>query len=111
MIVKLDLEDTFGDIVRKTARAQGIALGRLAEQAGVDAARVELFTKDVEHPSENEARALAKALHLDPGKLADIAFARWHPDEKPLPDHVGHQINRPHPSNGYFVILEQQRLA
>ena len=111
MIVKLDLEDTFGDIVRKTARAQGIDLSKLAAKAEVDAKRIEQFTKDADKPSEHEARALAKALGLDPGRLADIAFSRWHPAENPLPEHVDHQINRPHPSNGYFVILEQQRLA
>ena len=111
MIVKLALEDTFGDIVRKTARAKGVELSRLAVQAGVDPKRVEQFAKDAASPSDSEARALAKALRLDPGKLADIAFSRWHPAEKPLPEHVDHQINRPHPSNGYFVILEQQRLA
>ena len=111
MIVKLALEDTFGDIVRKTARAKGIELSRLAAQAGADPKRVEQFAKDAASPSESEARALAKALRLDPGKLADIAFSRWHPAQNPLPEHVDHQINRPHPSNGYFVILERQRLA
>jgi len=111
MIVKLDLEDTFGDIVRKTARGKHIELAQLAATAGVDTKRVELFTRDAAKPTEEEARSLAKALELDPGKLADIAFARWHPREDPLPDHIGHQINKPHPSNGYFVILEQQRLA
>ena len=111
MIVRLDLEDTFGDIVRKTARAKGITLHHLAVSAGVDPSRVEQFTKDAAKPTEAEARSLATALGLDPGKLADIAFGRWRPAEKPLPSHIGHQINKPHPSNGYFVILEQQRLA
>src|SRR5271166_2295052 len=111
MIVKLDMEDTFGDIVRKTAYGKNIMLDQLAAKAAVDPARVELFTHDAATPTEAEARALAKALSLDPGKLADIAFARWRPAEAPLPEHIGHQVNKPHPSNGYFVILEQQRLA
>ena len=111
MIVKLDLEDTFGDIVRKTARAKGVDLRKLAAQASVDPDRVEQFARDAAKPTEAEARALATALGLDPGRLADVAFARWRPAEKPLPSHIGQQINTPHPSNGYFVILEQQRLA
>lgn len=111
MIVRLDLEDTFGDIVRKTCRAKGISAEHLATQAGVDPAHVEQFTRDAAQPTEEEARALAKALGLDPGRLADIAFSRWRPAQTPLPDHIGHQVNKPHPSNGYFVILEQQRLA
>lgn len=111
MIVKLDMEDTFGDIVRKTAYAKNIMLDQLAANAAVDPARVELFTHDAAKPTEAEARALAKALGLDPGRLADIAFSRWRPAEAPLPEHIGHQVNKPHPSNGYFVILEQQRLA
>ncbi|MBV8172423.1 MAG: MBL fold metallo-hydrolase [Candidatus Eremiobacteraeota bacterium] len=111
MIVKLDLEDTFGDIVRKTARAKDIPLKQVASQAGVDVERVEQFARDAAAPTEEEARALGKALGLDPGRLADIAFARWRPKEEPLPDHIGHQVNKPHPSNGYFIILEQQRHA
>ncbi len=111
MIVKLDLEDTFGDIVRKTARAKDLSNAQLAVLAGADPVRVEQFARDAALPTEDEARALAKALGLDPGRLADIAFARWKPAETPLPPHIGHQVNKPHPSNGYFVILEQQRLA
>src|SRR5580704_11383217 len=106
MIVKLDLEDTFGDIVRKTARAKGLSNAQLAVLASVDQ-----FARDAALPTEDEARELGKALGLDPGRLADIAFARWKPAETPLPAHIGHQVNKPHPSNGYFVILEQQRLA
>ncbi len=111
MIVKLDLEDTFGDIVRKAARGTRIELPELAARAGVDEARVVQFTRDEAAPTESEARSLASQLGLDPGKLADIALARWRPAEKPLPHHIGHQVNKPHPSNGYFVILEKQRLA
>lgn len=111
MKIVIDLEDTFGDIVGKASHGSGIGVEKLAERTGIDAAHIQHLVADAERPTEVEARVIAKALSLDGGKLADIALGRWKPQVRDLDPHLGHQINAPHPSNGYFVILEQQRVA
>jgi glyoxylase-like metal-dependent hydrolase (beta-lactamase superfamily II) len=109
--ISIDLEDTFGDIIRKASRGTGIGLDAVASRTGIDPARVHAFVSDTAQPTEREARAIATELRLDPGKLADIGLRRWNPVERDLDPHFGHQINAPHPSNGYFIVLEQQRVA
>lgn len=111
MIIKLELEDTFGDIIRKASHGCGMEVSELATRTGVAAERLAQFMQDAAKPSEDEARAIGRALKLDAGKLADIAFSRWRPVEREQAKHIGHQINTPHPSNGYFLILEQQKVA
>jgi hydroxyacylglutathione hydrolase len=109
--IVLELEDTFGDIVRKASRGTGLDVDALAARAGVDTQRLQAFIADEARPTEAEARAIAAPLGLDAGKLADIALARWKPIEHDLDPHFDHQINKPHPSNGYFVILDEQGVA
>jgi hydroxyacylglutathione hydrolase len=111
MRIVLDLEDTFGDIVRKASKGTGIGLEALHRITGIDSGRLHDFVADKAKPTEDEARAIAAELRLDPGKLADIALGRWHPAVRDHGPHLGHQVNAPHPSNGYFVILEKQRVA
>jgi glyoxylase-like metal-dependent hydrolase (beta-lactamase superfamily II) len=111
VIIKLDLEDTFGDIIRKASRGRGVQAAELAARANVPADRLANFMQDAATPTEDEARAIGRALKLDPGKLADIALGRWKPVEREQGHHIGHQVNVPHPSNGYFLILEKQRVA
>jgi len=107
----MELEDTFGDIVRKAASGLKLSVEALASASNVDVARAADFIADRAQPSEDEARQLARTLHLDPGKLADIGLRRWQPAPMRPDDRFGHQINTPHPSNGYFLILKEQRLA
>src|SRR5215469_2715490 len=111
MRISLELEDTFGDILRKASRGTKTSLETLARQTGIGRDRFDAFAADADRPTEDEARTVAKPLGLDPGKLADIALARWKPVERELDRHLDHQINAPHPSNGYFVILDEQRVA
>ncbi len=111
MIIRLDLEDTFGDIIRKASRGIGIDVSGLAKRSGVAASRLTQFMQDAAAPTEDEARSIGRELKLDPGKLADIAFSRWRPAERVQAEHIGHQVNVPHPSNGYFLILERQKIA
>ena len=111
MRIVLELEDTFGDIVRKASYGNAIAVEALASRTGIALARLQQFIGDAAQPTEDEARAIAAELHLDAGKLADIALARWKPETRDLDPHFGHQINKPHPSNGYFVVLDEQRVA
>ena len=111
MKVVIALEDTFGDIVKKAMRGTNQDLATLAAHTGVDEPRLLLFVDDHDTPGEEQARAIAKELKLDPGKLADVALSRWKPETRELPAEIGHQLNDPYPSNGYFVILEQARAA
>src|SRR5579863_4520130 len=107
----VDREDTFGDIIRKASHGTGKSFAAVAQSASVDAARIDAMGRDEVMPTEEEARAIGRALGLDPGKLADIACRDWKPAVREQPEHVGHQINAPHPSNGYFLILASQRVA
>jgi len=107
----IELEDTFGDIVRKAANGNGLAPGAVAQSAGADPKRLADFIADAARPTEDEARAIARALRLDPGKLADIGLRRWRPADMKPDDRYGHQINTPHPSNGYFLMLKDQKAA
>jgi hydroxyacylglutathione hydrolase len=107
----VDREDTFGDIIRKASYGTGKSFAAVAQSASVDAARIDAMGRDEVMPTEEEARAIGRALGLDPGKLADIACRDWKPAVREQPEHVGHQINAPHPSNGYFLILASQRVA
>ena len=111
MRIVLDLEDTFGDIIRKASRGIGVSADALSSSTGIAPDRLASFIAEAAQPTEDEARAVAAELRLDPGKLADIALARWKPQERELDHRFGHQINAPHPSNGYFVVLEDQRVA
>ena len=111
MKIEIALEDTFGDIVRKASRGTGVGIPEVASRTGIDRTRVDAFINDAAAPDEAETRAIAAELSLDPGKLADIAVRAWHPEIDDLGDHLDHQINKPHPSNGYFLILKEQRVA
>ena len=111
MRIHVEMEDTFGDVIRKASRGLGLSARQLAEKTGVEPKRVADFIGDKAQPTDDEARAIAKTLKLDPGKLADIAAHRWQPEDIEQPNYIGHQINKPHPSNGYFLILEQQKVA
>ena len=111
MKIIVDREDTFGDIVRKASRGTRTAPLVLSNAASIDAARLEALLSDQSPPTEEEARAIGRALRLDPGKLADIGCQDWRPAVQEQPDHIGHQINTPHPSNGYFLVLAGQRVA
>jgi hydroxyacylglutathione hydrolase len=105
------LEDTFGDITRKAMAGSGISVDAVASRTGIAAKRLQEFLSDAQPPTEDEARAIAAELKLDGGKLTDIALGRWKPKERDLDARFDHQINKPHPSNGYFIILGEQRVA
>jgi hydroxyacylglutathione hydrolase len=111
MKIVADLEDTFGDIVGKAARGTSTTVQQLAKASGIGVDRLAVLQADKAQASEDEARAVAQVLKLNPGKLADIALDRWRPPLMQQPLHVGHQINTPQPSNGYFLILQEQRVA
>jgi hydroxyacylglutathione hydrolase len=102
---RLPLEDTFGDILRKAMRGTGVGETELAKATGIERAAIAAWLRDRGTADEAQARAVARVLHLDPGKLADAAAQRWYPPEIQL-DHVRHHPQDPHPSNGYVFFLE-----
>lgn len=104
------LEDEFCDVLRKAKRGTGIDDAALAAQTGLALADLAAWTKGDAFPGDDEARAVARVLRLDPGKFADAAARRWHPDT-PQPHDVRHHPQDPHPSNGYLFFLEDGQTA
>jgi hydroxyacylglutathione hydrolase len=104
------LEDDFCDILRKASRGTGLDAAALAAQSGLPAAHITEWQKGDGAPNDDEARALARLLGLDPGKLADAAAKRWEPHIA-LPGDVRHHPHDPHPSNGYLFFLDDGRTA
>ncbi|MBV8596825.1 MAG: MBL fold metallo-hydrolase [Candidatus Eremiobacteraeota bacterium] len=111
MITTIPLEDTFGDITRKASSGKQVGASQLASMAGIAAPRLEKLLNDAERPTPAEARAVAEALHLDPGKLTDSGLQQWYPQPFKAPSFLQHQINAPYPSNGYFLILKEAGIA
>jgi glyoxylase-like metal-dependent hydrolase (beta-lactamase superfamily II) len=105
---RLPLEDTFGDVIRKAMRGNGLTPDRLASATGIDAATIVSWTKDTGDVSDAQARAIALPLKLDPGKLADVAAQRWYPSVPALHD-VRRHAQDPHPSNGYVFFRDGGR--
>ncbi|MGA2761377.1 MAG: MBL fold metallo-hydrolase [Candidatus Cybelea sp.] len=110
MPTTLPLEDTFGDILKKAMRGTGVGSAQLAGGTGILAETIDRWVKDEGAATGEEARAVAAILHLDGGKLADSAAARWHPPAIERPD-VRRHPQDPQPSNGYVFFLEEGRRA
>lgn len=106
----LPLEDTFGDVLRKAMRGNGVDKAQLARATGIDERDVAAWLKDEGAAAEAQARAIATVLHLDPGKLADTAAGRWRPPPIERAD-VRHHPQNPHPSNGFVFFLDGGRRA
>ena len=104
----IPLEDTFGDILRKGMRGNGVTPGELAKSTGIDTDSIAAWLKDDGAADDAQAREIAHVLRLDPGKLADSAAQRWYPPHIQLDD-VRHHPHDPHPSNGYVFFLEGGR--
>ncbi len=104
------LEDDFTDILRKAKRGTGTTDAALAAQTGLAAADLAAWASGAQVPGDDEARAIARVLGLDPGKLADAAARRWEPAVG-LPSDVRHHPQDPHPSNGYLFFLEDGKTA
>ncbi len=104
------LEDEFGDVLRKASRGRKVDAAALSRATGIGADHIAEWMSGKGAASEDQARALAKELKLDPGKFADAAVARWHPHVA-LPSNVRHHPQDPHPSNGYIFFLEDGKTA
>jgi len=104
------LEDDFCDILKKAQRGTGLDAAALASRTGLSPAEIAAWAGGDGAPDDDQARGLARALALDPGKLADAAARRWHP-QIALPADVRHHPHDPHPSNGYLFFREDGRTA
>ena len=104
------LEDEFSDILTKAMRGTGTGVAALARATGLPGEAIGGWAAGRGVPGEREAREIAAVLRLDPGKFADAAAQRWHPDELRLPD-VRHHPQDPHPSNGYLFFLDGGKRA
>ncbi len=106
----MPLEDEFCDVLTKAMRGTGASAAALARATGLQAGEIDAWRRGRGVPTEEQARALAAPLKLDPGKLADAAVERWHPDPIVLAD-VRHHPQHPHPSNGYVFFLDGGKRA
>lgn len=104
------MEDEFSDVLKKAMRGTGVGVNALARATGIPAAEINAWAAGHGGPADGEARAVAAVLHLDPGKFADTAAGRWHPQDIALPD-VRHHPQNPHPSNGYVFFLDGGKRA
>ncbi len=99
------LEDEFSDVLKKAQRGTGLSAEALATITGITAAQLRAWSAGKGAPSEDEARAVGAALRMDPGRFADAAAQRWHPEDIAVAD-VRHHPQAPHPSNGYVFFLD-----
>ncbi|MBV8579462.1 MAG: MBL fold metallo-hydrolase [Candidatus Eremiobacteraeota bacterium] len=107
---RIPLEDDPSDVLRKAARGAGLDAAALAHRTGLDARAVAAWQAGDGVPTEDQARALAVVLRLDPGKFADTVAQRWYPGAE-LPPDVRHHPHDPHPSNGYLFFLQDGKTA
>jgi hydroxyacylglutathione hydrolase len=110
MHMNIALEDDFCDILRKAQRGTGFDNDALEQRTGILRAKIDAWVRGEALPSEDEARAIAAPLRLDPGKLAERAVRYTHPNIA-LPSDVRHHPHDPHPSNGYIFFLEDGHAA
>ena len=107
---RIPLEDDPADIVRKAMRGNELDPGTLADRTGIERRAIDAWLKNDGVPSEDQARALAALLRLDPGKFADACARRWYPGAE-LPPDLRHHPHDPHPSNGYLFFLQDGKTA
>lgn len=107
---RIDLEDDPSDVLRKAQRGTGIDAKTLAQRTGIAPEAITAWTRGKGVPTEDQARAIAVVLRLDPGKFADTTARRWYPGAEVPPD-VRHHPHDPHPSNGYLFFLQDGKTA
>jgi hydroxyacylglutathione hydrolase len=107
---RIGLEDDPSDLLRKAMRGNRLDPAALAHRTGLEARAIEAWLKGDGVPAEDQARAVAVVLRLDPGKFADATARRWYPGAH-VPPEVRHHPHDPHPSNGYLFLLQDGKTA
>jgi hydroxyacylglutathione hydrolase len=107
---RIPLEDDPSDLLRKAQRGAKLDDAELGHRVGLEPKAIAAWKRGDGVPSEDQARALAGVLRLDPGKFADAAARRWYPGAE-VPSDVRHHPHDPHPSNGYLFFLQDGKTA
>jgi hydroxyacylglutathione hydrolase len=107
----IPLEDTFGDCLRKAMRGNHVSSAALAEQTGIDAARIDAWLADDGTAGPDDARVLAYALKLNPERFVERAADAFAPPTVAIHEVSQHtQDSRPN-SNGYVVFRGDRKRA
>lgn len=107
----IPLEDTFGDVLRKAMRGNAVDLATLAAQTGIGASALEAWLADDGSASAVQARALAKALKLNPERMVERAADAFTPPGVAMDGVQQHtQDSRPN-SNGYVIFRGDRKRA
>lgn len=77
------LEDEFGDIIKKARTGLGFTLENLSERTDIPSGLLGRIEEYEYKPSEPELNALASVLGLSAPKLNDILSGEWHPEKLP----------------------------
>ena len=104
-VQRIPLEDDFSDILRKALRGTRMSTAQLASATGIVSSEIGDWLRGHGAPSNDQASAIAKRLHLDAGALSESAARSWYPPSLEVPD-VRHHPQAPHPSNGYVFFLD-----
>lgn len=75
------LEDEFGDIIKKARTGLGLTLNQLSVRTGISVDSLEDIEAYRFTPSESDVELMAGELSLSAHKLKDIAKGNWHPEE------------------------------
>ncbi|MCE9537004.1 MAG: MBL fold metallo-hydrolase [Nitrospirae bacterium] len=75
----MPLEDEFSDIIKKARMGQGLSVAEISRTTGLPGGDVTALERGDPPRDRAEVRALAKALGLRPGPLAQIAIDQWEP--------------------------------
>ncbi len=107
----LDLEDTVGDVLRKTMRGSRMNVAELAAATNIAARSIEAWLADRGAPDADEAARLAAPLGMERRRFQQRAAGAWYPGDLALP--LAHRhAQLPHPSNGYVVrAARDERVA
>jgi hydroxyacylglutathione hydrolase len=107
----IPLEDTFGDVLRKAMRGNSIDGATLAARTGIGASAIEAWLADDGSANAREARALAKALKLNPERTVERAANAFAPPKVAMDGVQQHtQDSRPN-SNGYVIFRGDRKRA
>jgi hydroxyacylglutathione hydrolase len=107
----IPLEDTFGDVLRKAMRGNAVNTATLATQTGIGASVIDAWLADDGSANAQEARALAKALKLNPERMVERAADAFAPPEVAMDGLLQHrQDSRPN-SNGYVIFRGDRKRA
>ncbi|MGA7571025.1 MAG: MBL fold metallo-hydrolase [Candidatus Aquilonibacter sp.] len=107
----IPLEDTFGDVLRKAMRGNRIETRELASQTGIDAAVITAWLADDGTANAQQARALAKALRLNPERLVERAAGTFAPPKVVMDGVQQHTQDSQPNSNGYILFRGDRKRA